>query len=84
MFLIMLWCGLGAGQVHRLARNELSNLRLAEEPLDLEQAYWQQLVELGLIAEVRPLPLVEEPFSGFTGERWEACSPLLQRKTPAG
>ena len=36
---------------------------VTEEPLDLEQIYWQQLVELGLIAEVRPLPLVEEPFS---------------------
>jgi hypothetical protein len=33
------------------------------ESLDLEQVYWQQLVELGLIAEVRPLPLDEEPFS---------------------
>jgi hypothetical protein len=34
---------------------------VTEEALDLEQVYWQQLVERGLIAKVRPLPLDEEP-----------------------
>jgi hypothetical protein len=36
---------------------------VTEEALDLEQLYWQQLVERGLIAKVRPLPLDEEPVS---------------------
>jgi hypothetical protein len=36
---------------------------VTEEALDLEQLYWQQLVERGLIANVRPLPLDEEPVS---------------------
>ena len=34
---------------------------VTEEALDLEQIYWQQLVERGLIAKVRPLPMGEEP-----------------------
>jgi len=34
---------------------------VTEEALDPEQVYWQQLVERGLIAKVRPLPLGEEP-----------------------
>jgi hypothetical protein len=36
---------------------------VTEEALDLEQAYWQQLIERGLIAKVRLLPLDEEPVS---------------------
>lgn len=36
---------------------------VAEEALDLEQVYWQQLVEQGLISEVRSLLTDEEPFS---------------------
>jgi len=34
---------------------------VTEEALDPEQVYWQQLVERGLIAKVRPLPSGEDP-----------------------
>lgn len=36
---------------------------VAEEALDTEQAYWQRLVELGLIKEVRTQPTDEQPFT---------------------
>lgn len=36
---------------------------VTEEALDPEQVYWQGIVERGLIAKVRPLPLDEEPVS---------------------
>ena len=36
---------------------------VTEQALDPEEVYWQQLVERGVIAEVRPLPLAEDPVS---------------------
>ncbi len=35
---------------------------VVEEPLDVEQIYWQKLVELGLIRQVHPQPGDEQPF----------------------
>lgn len=36
---------------------------VVEETMDTEQAYWQQLVELGLIKKVRAQPMDEQPFA---------------------
>jgi hypothetical protein len=36
---------------------------VVEETVDPEQAYWQQLVALGLIRRVQTLPTDEQPFT---------------------
>ena len=35
---------------------------ITEDTLDAEQVYWQRLVDLGLIKEIRPQPKTEPPY----------------------
>jgi hypothetical protein len=35
---------------------------IVEDTIETERAYWQRLIDLGLIKEVRPRPTAEQPF----------------------
>ena len=39
---------------------------IPEQNAELERAYWQRLLELGLLLEVRPPPSDEQPFTPVT------------------
>ena len=41
--------------------NTIVEMLITEEALDAEQVYWQRLLDLGLIREVRPQPTDEQP-----------------------
>lgn len=46
-----------------LLPNTVVEISIAEQSGDPEQAYWQRLIELGLISEIRTPPTEEQTFT---------------------